>query len=174
MAAADRAAAEAFECGPAVLSALFRVSRQTIAEWRRAGMPACGPARYRLAEVVAWRRQRDIEAAAARDGPLADERRRLIIEQRRGHELANARQAEALLPVEDVAADICAYQRILDNALDALVDDAAAALCGIDDPDDAHHRLRAVCRQTRVSLAAQFSAYGVGLSDDGDGADNGD
>jgi hypothetical protein len=170
MAAGDAEQARAMTCSAAVLARLFGVSKTAIQSWVAAGMPQASPREYNVSACLVWRRERDREIASASDGTLTAERRRLIAEQRRGHELANARAAEALLPAEDVRRDMSAYQRILDGALDALVDDATADLAGVTDPAEARRLLAVRCRAARVSLATQFAEYGRGLGGDDDGA----
>lgn len=63
----------------------FRVSRSTVDEWQKAGMPG-RPGRWDLSEIVAWKaaRARDPETTAAADGSAAEW-------------LARRRKAEALL-----------------------------------------------------------------------------
>jgi len=158
------AAVQALVVRTAALAQIFCVTEKTIAEWCRQGCPKVGHGRFNLGEVARWRRARDREAAAARGGPLADERRRLLIEQRRGYEIANAERAAALLPREDVQQDVAAYLRILDAVLDRLLEGAAGALAGVDDLTEARRILTDACRAARVQMAEALVQHAAELA----------
>lgn len=164
MAAGDAEKALALECGPAALAQIFCVSKTTIANWLADGMPKLARGRFNLGDVVRWRRDRDREATAARGGPLADERRRLIAEQTRGLEIDNRQRAAELLEREDVAADARAYLDILDGVLDKLPDVAADLAQAAGDPVTVQRLLRDRCRQARVQMAAALDAHAAALA----------
>lgn len=143
---------------------IYRVTRQSIADWRAQGMPCIGPGRYNLAAVVQWRRQRDAEVARASGGPLGAERRKLIREQAKGQRLENEARARELLLAEDVQRDVAAYQAILDHELDRLVGAVAADLAAATDPDECRRILADACRATRVATAEALVQYAEGLA----------
>jgi phage terminase Nu1 subunit (DNA packaging protein) len=150
------------------LAAAFKVTEKTIAAWHGQGMPGRrAHGRYDLGEVVRWRRARDKVAAATREGPLAEERRRLIAEQTIGHEIANEARAAALLPREDVLRDVEAVSAIVQADLERLADRAADALVPMPaEPADVRRALAAACRRARAHIAAGFEAHGRALADD--------
>lgn len=171
MARGEAADAEQFIVSVSWLAALFHVTEKTIAEWRKLGMPHYAHGKYRLTDCVVWRRQRDLEAAKGGDGDLTEERRRLIVEQRRGHEIANAQQAEELLPAEEVMTDMLAFASVVASQLDALPQRLAPRLVAMDDPEDVRRTLSDECRSIRVAASEAFAAYGHSLADgEADGA----
>lgn len=150
----------------AVLLAALGVSAQTLTDWRREGMPGrSAHGRYDLRLVLPWVRRRDLAAAAARSGPLAEEKRRLIVEQRRGHELDNAQRAASLLPRSVVLDDVDAYRGILDAVLDRLPDVAADVAAVAGDQRGIQRVLTAACRRVRIDLATAVADYGRTLAE---------
>lgn len=149
--------------GPAALARLLDVSRQTVHDWTKAGMPRLPSGKYRLADVLPWLRRRDVKAAPT--GPLAVERRRLLIEQRRAHEIDNARRAAELLPAADVAADLRAVLATFDAELERLPSTAAPELVDQSDPSQIIARLRAACRLARERAGAAIARYGESLDE---------
>lgn len=142
------------------LARLFRVTAETIRNWVRDGMPKAGHNLYPLGEAVYWVRQRDLAAARGEDGDLVDERRKLVREQRRGHELDNQQKAAELLPAEQVASDIMAFAAIVAGQLDALPQRVSPRLVAITDPNVIRGVLRDECRTIRSAASQAFAAYG--------------
>lgn len=150
------------------IAALFRVSVQTIGGWVKDGCPKAGRDKFNVRDVVCWRRQRDIDVARGGGGDLNEERRRLIVEQRRGYELDNrAREAE-LLPAEEVKTDCLAFAAIVAGQLEALPARVVPRLVALTDPAVMRKVLRDECRAIRVAAGEAFAAYGDRLGDVGD------
>ncbi len=164
MAKADAEQARNYTCSAIALAKLFRVTRGVIHDWHRSGMPQAAPGRFNLSDCLVWRRQRDAEVARASGGPLGAERRKLIVEQRRGHELDNASRAASLLPRDDVQRDVAAYQAILDHELDRLVGAVTADLAAASDPDQCRRVLADACRAARVQMAEALTAHADALA----------
>lgn len=152
------------------IGALFRVDPRTVAEWIKLGMPRHSHGKYNVADCVYWRRMRDQETAKGGDGDLTEERRRLIVEQRRSHEIDNAQKAAELLPAEEVMSDMLAFSAIVASQLDAFPQRLAPRLVALTDLDVVRTTLADECRTIRSAAAEAFKAYGDSL---GDGADHG-
>jgi phage terminase Nu1 subunit (DNA packaging protein) len=95
------------------IAKVFGVSRQSIHEWTRAGMPTrreSGSPRYVVAECVQWRRDQDRADRPALDLDEAKERARKLKEDADGKALDNARKRRELVPSHQVAAQ---WERVL-------------------------------------------------------------
>ncbi len=143
---------------------LVGVTKQSLSTWVREGMPKDGEGRYPAFEVVQWviARFRNAEAEGV-DEELRAARKRLVDEQRRGHELANAKAAGELLPADEVETDILAFAGIVAGQLDALPQRVAPRVVQLDDPVMVQRVLADECRQIRSAAAEAFAAYAVGL-----------
>lgn len=153
------------------LASIFGVSIMSVTNWRRAGMPRVRPNHWDLAACVQWRLGR-IEAATTGDASLLEERRRLIVEQRRGQEIDNAERLGELLPAAEVHMHLQALAKVVCGELDKLTD-VAHELVDVGDPAQARRILEAACRQTRVAVAESWQRYAENLPLEG-GLDHGD
>jgi len=160
------------------LSRLFRVTAETIRNWAREGMPMTKRTgkkgtiinEYILGDVVRWVWQRALDAGRGGDGDLQEERRRLIVEQRRSHEIDNAQKASELLSADEVATDIMAYAAIVAGQMDALPQRLAPRLVALTDPGVILGVLRDECRSVRTAASQAVAAYGDSLGSGEDSA----
>jgi phage terminase Nu1 subunit (DNA packaging protein) len=148
------------------IAALFRVGKMTVAEWSRNGMPKQSHGKYSVSECVFWRRQRDLQnSRGGSSGEIEEERKRLIIEQRRSHEIDNAERLGELLPSEEVRTHMQALAAIIAGQLEAFPQRLAHRLASVSDPDIIRRMLRDECRQLRSAASQAWADYGVSLAD---------
>lgn len=151
----------------ATLAGWLGVTPQTLRNWTADGMPGkVGHGRFDLTLVMPWLLARARRAAEARTGTLAMERKRLLVEQARGHRLENERKAAELLPREDVLADIRQYESITADVLGRVPDCAVGVVAASGDPAAIRRALGVACRQARLELAERVTEYGQRLADE--------
>jgi len=155
--------AEAIIVSTAVLSCIFGVSTMSVTNWERDGMPRVGKNRWRVADCVKWRIGR-VEAAVSGDSDINEERRRLIVEQRRGQEIDNAERMGDLLPADEVHTHMQALASSAAALLDSLPQRLAPRLVALSDPKVIMGVLKDECRQIRSAAGQAWAAYGVNLS----------
>ena len=152
------------------IAALFGVTVQAIGMWVRGGMPKAAKDCYDVKACVQWRQAQLLESRSGGNETLDEERRLLIVEQRRGHELQNAQTAGELLSAEEVQTDMLAFAAILAGQLDAFPQRVAGRVAAVTDPDIVRKVLRDECRSVRRAASQAFAAYGDSL---GNGEDSG-
>lgn len=154
--------ADALIVSTTVLSCIFGVSIMSITNWHRDGMPRAGKNRWRIADCVKWRIGR-IEAAATGDADINEERRRLIVEQRRGQEIDNAERLGELLPADEVHTHLQALASTAAGLLESMPQRLAPRLVSLSDPKVILGVLVDECRHVRRAAGQAWAAYGVGL-----------
>ena len=109
---------ESFIVNASRLQKCFDVSRQTLMEYRKAGMPRLARGKYDLEACWQWRWAHF--APEERRGSLSDERKQLVITQRRLKELQLKRAGGEVVEVKEVI-----------QLIDRLVGSSQAKLLGL-------------------------------------------
>jgi phage terminase Nu1 subunit (DNA packaging protein) len=145
------------------LAGLLGVSPQSVAKYAREGdMPrAATKGAYPLKACLQWNFKRLKDLAASSDGDLIEERRRLIVEQRRGHELGNAERRGELLSADQVATTLNAIMADIASGLDSLGPRLANRLATVNDPAIIQRTIFDECRNLRRAAAGRLHALAL-------------
>lgn len=133
---------------------------------REGGMPkGHRRGRYPLKACVQWALARERAAAAAKDedGDLIEERRRLIVEQRKAQELENAKTRGELISAETVGACMQSMAAIVATQLDGLAARVTPQVLQLRDSAKIQRLIFDECRGIRSAAARALAAYSEDL-----------
>jgi len=146
--------AEFFDLTPA---AIYKMAKE--------GMPRSKRGKYNLGECTRWyldKWRAKVEGGEALD--IHEERKALIIEQRRRAKLEADKMERTQIPVTEVADDFMAMAGAFVSHLNALPGRHANELASAEDPAEVRQLLLAECRAIRSEIAKQVRKYAEGFS----------
>jgi phage terminase Nu1 subunit (DNA packaging protein) len=149
---------------------IFGVSRMTITDWCRAGMPKLGYGSYDVAACVQWR-VAQIQQRAHTTAEVLDGRAELIRAQTERYQLENARLRGTLIDAAYVRATVQSMCATIATMLDALAPRATPELLQCTDAGAIQELLFRECRAVRDLIADQVRSIGVALDRDERGGD---
>lgn len=149
------------------LASLFSVTEAAVMKWvREGGMPKGEKhGRYNLKACIEWRIRCLVEKASdpEESDDLKEERRKLIVAQRHGQELNNARERAELLDANLVASAIHGAFADVATGLDSLGPRIAGRVAMIDDPGTIQKMIFDECRNIRRTAAGRLQAFADSL-----------
>lgn len=152
---------------------LFEIDRDTVTrQVREQGLPKSGHGSYPAWAVIKWYVSRLKTGAKGNDsGLMGEERRKLIVAQRKHKELEAAQLRGELVPIEEVKTVIQEMGTILASQLDGLAPRMASRLSNETDPAVIQRMIFDECRGIRMASSRALEAYaGRGSSGEDPGA----
>lgn len=142
------------------LASLFGVARESIPRWvREEGLPKGGYGQYPVGECVRWYLERLKAKAAGESTEITEERRKLIVSQRIGQELENAKTRGELLDAGLVASAVQHMGALIATQLDGLAPRVASQLAQLRDPVAIARVITDECRNIRRAASGAVSHF---------------
>lgn len=142
------------------LAALFGVARESIARMvREDGLPKTGYGKYPVVECLRWYIDRLKAKNAGESTEITEERRKLIVAQRVGQELENAKMRGELLDAGLVASAIQHMGALVSTQLEGLAPRVCQQLAVLKDPIEIRRVLQDECRAIRRAASGAVSHF---------------
>jgi len=150
---------------------LLRFSENTVMTYaRESGLPRHGKNRYPLKDVVHWYIDRALAKQAGETTDLADERKKLVVAQRKKHETENAIKQGELIETEVVSSLLNEMAVIFARELEGVPARLSQKLSVLDDPQIIQKTLKDEVSSIRSRASAAVADFASAYRGGGDSA----